>query len=227
MSYETVKNTDAGIYEDLSGSDKLLVTFGGVNQGVGVPVFEFFNTISNIECDKILIRDHHQAWYQKGVDNELNSFDKIKSYLEELIEKNDYKKVLFLGNSMGGYAAILLGTLIDVHHIIAFAPQSFIDPFYRFIYRDKRWKEQMKNVHNCEQSHKEYFDLKAYLKQNQSYKSSILIYFSSSDRLDKIHAERLKLLNGVSTIKVLEGGHTLVKTLRDRGELKRIIEGSL
>lgn len=68
MEKNKIENTKIGKLEEFNGNKNLLVSFGGIAQGLGMPVFEFFNSISDIPCDKIFLRDFHQAWYQKGVD---------------------------------------------------------------------------------------------------------------------------------------------------------------
>lgn len=153
------------ILVDLNESNNLLVSFGGIQQWLGMPVFEFFNSISDIECDKIFFRDFNQAWYQKGVDNGLNSTNKIITHLEDKIDAKQYNKVCFLGNSMGGYALILFGSILNVDNVISFAPQTFIDRFNRLLNFDRRWSKQIRKVHRYENKRKEFFDLKKFLRQ--------------------------------------------------------------
>lgn len=55
------KQLEEGVYEDLENRENLLVTFGGVNQGIGIPVFEFMKSTELLKCDKIFFRDFSQA----------------------------------------------------------------------------------------------------------------------------------------------------------------------
>jgi hypothetical protein len=122
---------------------------------------------------------------------------------------------------MGGYGAILLGLLIKVDRIISFAPQTFIDKKNRFFFWDRRWRKQMNSIHKNKNKHKEFFDLKKIFKNN--FKQQIDIYYSSRHRLDRIHAERLKGIENVKLHGYSSGGHAVVKTLRDSGELNDIL----
>lgn len=72
---EKLENTKSGRLEDFKGNKNLFVSFGSIMQGLGMPVFEFFNSISDITCDKVFLRDFHLAWYQKGVDDELDHIE--------------------------------------------------------------------------------------------------------------------------------------------------------
>lgn len=226
MNREEIEKTNKGILADFHNHENLLVSFGGIQQGLGMPVFEFFNSISDIQCDKIYFRDFNQSWYQKGVDNELNQIDKIIKYLEDKISSNQYNKICFLGNSMGGYASILFGSILNVDTVIAFAPQTFIDRFNRIINFDIRWITQISKVHNYKNKRKEFFDLKEYLKRNNIYKTKINIFYSPKHILDKKHAERLTGMNNILMHPINEGGHAVVKTLRNNGNLKSLIKST-
>jgi len=179
MTREELEKTKKGKLEDLRNRDALFVAFGGIRQGLGTPTFEFFNSMLDINCDKIFLRDFHQAWYQKGVDQEIDTFDKVVNYLNEVISTHNYKKTCFLGNSMGGYAAILFGTILNVDKVIAFTPQSFLDKFRRFIYRDNRSKVLKDKLNTEAGIDRDHFDLKKYLFKNDTYKTEIDIYYSS------------------------------------------------
>ena len=147
MTREEIEETDAGVLLDLNGKKNLLVTFGGVQQGIGVPVFEFFNSISEIDCDKIFLRDFKQAWYQKGIDSTTNNPQKIVEYLKKTISENNYEKVTFIGNSMGGYAAILFGSILNVDKVVSFAPQSYLDIWNRLRNKEIRWLKKIIKIY--------------------------------------------------------------------------------
>lgn len=220
---EDLENTNNGCIVDFNGSKNLLVSFGGIRHGLGMPVFEFFNSIADIQYDKIFFRDFNQAWYQKGVDSELNHVDEIVQYLKKIIDSNTYENVFFLGNSMGGYAAILFGSILNVDTVISFVPQTFINRFNRIINRDKRWTKEISKIYAFQNNRKAYFDLKKHLKNNNSYKTQINIYYFPSHILDKKHAERLKNQKNVNLHAIEKGVHEVAKIVRNNGELKSLI----
>ncbi|MDB4835325.1 hypothetical protein OAH12_01940 [Cyclobacteriaceae bacterium] len=226
MNREALEESNKGVLEDFNGHKSLLVSFGGIQQGLGIPVFEFFNSISDIPCDKLFLRDFSQAWYQKGVDSKLDHIEKVVQYIQDKINDNEYDKICFLGNSMGGYAAILFGSMLNVDTVISFAPQTFIGRFQRLINRDGRWHSQITKVQGFKHKRKDLFDLKKYLKRNRLYKTQINIYYSPKDILDKKHAERLKKVNNIALHPIEEGGHAVVKVVRDKGELKSLIKST-
>ncbi len=216
-------DNSSGLLCEFTHSKKLLVTFGGVNQGVGMPIFEFNKTISHLNCDKILVRDLGQTWYQNGIDDNILSLLDLKDYLKKLIESNKYEQIVFMGNSMGGFAAILFGSMLNVSKVIAFAPQTFIGRYERLISLDFRWKKQMKKIHKNKDLDSTTFDLKNILNFSKSNTTKIDVYYSRTHRLDRLHAVRLQKYNSITLHGFDEGGHTLVKTLRDNKKLTEII----
>lgn len=76
-------------------------------------------------CDLHFFTDPHQCWYHKGIKNITNNIDETILYLNNIIEHGHYKKVIFMGVSAGGYAAILFGSLCNnINNVISFMPQT-------------------------------------------------------------------------------------------------------
>lgn len=226
ISKKTVEESREGVLKDISGKKNLLVTFGGIQQGIGIPVYEFFNSVQSLDCDKLYFRDFEQAWYQKGVDDVLRSTEDVTRYIAEITSRHPYKRICFLGNSMGAYAAILFGLKLNVDHIIGFAPQTFFDRKSRWLNRDFRWKAQINAIYKSQKLHTNY-DLRNIFNDNSETSTVVDIFFSPKHRLDRIHAERLKQFSSVTLHPIDEGGHSVVKAARDSGLLKKVLENSL
>jgi hypothetical protein len=110
-------------------NDKIIVSFGGMAMKLGgIPRFEFLNYLdSNFknECDVIFYVDRHQNWYHTGIDGISTNIQDTVLYLNNKLGK--YRKIIFIGSSAGGYAAILFGSLCkNVTAVVAFCPQTFI-----------------------------------------------------------------------------------------------------
>ncbi|MBU2885818.1 hypothetical protein KO507_08600 [Gilvimarinus agarilyticus] len=219
---DKIREETEGILFIDNRSDCLLISFGGINQNIGMPVFEFLKTIESINADKIFIKDSQQAWYHKGINSEIDSIDKLAEFIQEIIQSKKYKKCVLIGNSMGGFAAIAIGALLNVDSVIAFSPQSFISKLKRFIYNDKRWGQQIKKVH--ELSGKKYLDLKSIVRTSNC---KIIVHYSSQHKLDRDHALRLSQCKNISLIDWPTGGHAVVKELRNQNLLLDIIRQEL
>lgn len=118
--------------------DNLYLFFGGILASIGMPPFEFYNSSKIIDQHKIFVRDFSQSWYQNGLPSVSHDIRSTARYLKAQIEVINPEKIYFVGNSMGGYAAILFSNLIDLGEVIAFAPQTFISPHLRMKHKDGR-----------------------------------------------------------------------------------------
>lgn len=142
-----------------NNSENLIVTFAGLNnffQATGhqerTQPFEFLNYLSktvpeNTDC--IFFVDNHkpQCWYHKGFKDITKNIDESVIYLNKIIKRKPYKKIIFMGVSMGGYAAILFGAKCNVTNVIAFVPQTILT-------NEKKHKKEKYNnlktvIHNC------------------------------------------------------------------------------
>ena len=82
--------------------------------------FEWYGTRIEKGQKHIFIRDIQKQWYLNGINSELNSIEKIFEFLK--IETKGYK-VITLGSSSGGYAAVLFGSFLNAEKILSFNGQ--------------------------------------------------------------------------------------------------------
>jgi hypothetical protein len=68
----------------------------------------------------IFIRDIQKQWYLKGINNKINSIEKLAEFLKA--ETEGYKTIM-LGSSAGGYAAVLFGSILNVEYMLSFNGQ--------------------------------------------------------------------------------------------------------
>jgi len=69
----------------------------------------------------IFVRDVYKQWYLGGVNEDVNSIEKLVSRLIELT--SGMQHVTTIGSSAGGYASILFGHYLNAEFIFAFSPQ--------------------------------------------------------------------------------------------------------
>lgn len=68
----------------------------------------------------IFVRDIYKSWYINGINKECDGVWKVKKLLEELTKE---KEVITVGNSAGGYAAVLFGSLLSAKAVLCFSGQ--------------------------------------------------------------------------------------------------------
>ncbi len=208
---------------DLYDKEKpLLIIFSGFGDFITMP-FEFSNITKKLDVNKIYLRDFSRTWYHSGLFGISKSIDETAFFLKRKIDESGANKVVVLGNSMGGYAAILFGILIKANIVHAFAPQTFLDnvDYLKLITKNDR---KIRDLHNNFSN--QYFDLKNVIQLHNNL-GEFNIYYDSNNEIDKKYAMHLKSSKYVRLHPFCGGGHALIRVLRDSGELQKIIIASL
>lgn len=215
------------IQEFNNKSKTLYVFFGGINARIGMPPFEFYNSARIIEESKMFVRDFSQSWYQSGLKGISNNVLTTAKHIETVMDELQPRNVCFVGNSMGGFAAIMFSELINLKgknvSVVAFSPQTFIAPKLRKLHGDGRWRKQMIKMHMKNLFNKNmYLDLDTLL-SSKVIQRDINIYIGKDDALDVIHANHIAGHKGVTVHALESGGHNVIKQLRDTNQLQQIM----
>jgi hypothetical protein len=130
--------------------------------------YEWENIAKNRRLKKniskiIFIRDIYKQWYVTGINNTVNNIDKLIEYLRS--ETNNYK-IITVGNSAGGYIAVLLGIILNAYRIVTISGQYYLWSFVD--------KNPLLNHYKNDASRSRYYDLRDFLIKN---KTQILYIF--------------------------------------------------
>jgi hypothetical protein len=200
----------------------LVIVFGSVlGNGLNIAPNEFqkyLNQIFNIHY--IFIKDRYQVWYSNGIFGIGNSIDECIPKLKEIISNINYSKIITCGASMGAYAALIFGKLLNVDHILAFSPQTFLDKKTRALYKDNRWEKNFNDIYKLNKL--KYSDLS---KIDFSTIKNIELFVGKDSKLDQIHILKLKKTKNI-TLTIVNGGHIIVKGLKESGNLKIIFDNA-
>ena len=202
------------------GSRSLLMAFGGIIGALGIPPFEFFNLTRDLDLSRVYVRDLEQSWYHAGLPGVSSGVRDTAEFLARVAKDSGAVRLVLVGNSMGGYASLLFGALLGADEVHAFSPQTFIDPANRARHGDARWSAQMASLHRGSPS--PYYDLVPVLR-DRAGGGTLTVHYSPADALDTVHAERLASLPNVRVKRYLEGGHNVIKYLRQIGALEQIV----
>lgn len=202
----------------------LLITFGGLRGVVGMPGYEFKRTLEGLDCNRLLVRDLSQAWYQGELPGFGAGVRALEDGVRQQVEEIDPSRVVCIGNSMGGYAALVVGSFLGADEVIAFAPVTFITRWLRFRHLERRWGDVVKHSRRQETAQPETFDLRSYL-QDPGWKKAT-VFADLTHRSDNAYARHVAGLPRL-TVEDRPGGHKLAKGLRDSGELSEILKRSI
>jgi predicted 2-oxoglutarate/Fe(II)-dependent dioxygenase YbiX len=229
LHQHTWDDTDNYHYEE-NDSDTLLVLFSGMGWKTSLPTFIFYNFLkSYTNTDKLFLRDVKTRYYLTGIKNRTADYAETIEFYKTLITKKKYKRVIGLGCSAGGYAAILYGLQLQFDKIIAFNPQTVLN--------DKK-ESQIQDVYNAPKTCKWLRNLN---QQNEPYQKAldlgnfmpftppIHIHYSVGGNrgIDKNHAEHLSEDASCTLFEHPGSDHMIALTLRNNGKLKEIIDEAL
>ncbi len=168
-------------FDAMEGSKKCIVVIGSRGRGFGA--FEFTNTFKQQPCNILYVRDPGDSWYQNPIRDIGANPDETVAFIREKLEAHGIKETFLVGGSMGGYAALLFGCLLNAKRVLAFAPQTFISPELREQHGDDRWGENMRRIETIH-----YGDLLPLMERSSC---EAVIHYSKDVAIDALHAERL------------------------------------
>ncbi len=204
------------------GSEKLFLFFGGLVGSIGMFPFEFYRSAQILDHSKIFFRDISQAWYQRGLPGIGGNAHAVGDYLQAKIEESGATEIRFVGNSMGGYAALMFCAMIGRGKAITFVPQTFICPKKRLLLGDERYQDKVQALHR-NLTATDIVDLKRWIGERNP-EMEAQVHVSDEDPIDMLHANELEGFGNIEIYRYQQGGgHDLVQWLRDEGELARIL----
>lgn len=128
----------------------------------------------------IFIRDVRKTWYVDGINTTYNSIEKVIELLKQLTNKKD--EIITIGNSAGGYAALLFGCLLNAKKIFTISG---------YIHLNKKIYEDPLNPHLLIASKNpeiyKWFDITNIISK---YKGSIIYFYPAYSKEDEYQASK-------------------------------------
>jgi hypothetical protein len=216
----------------------LVLAFGYARYDA-LPHFDFFKPMKKLEdrlcCrfNKILVRDVLNMWYHRGVPGLGADLDEVAGGLRALIEAIRPSRIVSIGQSMGGYAAILFGMMLGVDRIVAFGPLSHLDPGEAVRYCDRSFLPAMQAL-RADPPSPYYTDL-VQLGRALDFRGELHVIFGThprdddgvSSNFDAVHALRLARLPRVYLRPYPESAHAIVDWLIKHEKAEDLLSGLL
>jgi len=173
------------------------------------------------------VRDAHQVWYHRGVPGYGRSIDELAARLREEIDQQDVDRVVVAGNSAGGYAALLFGTLLEADVVLSFSPKTFLISDDLHAIGDHRRDVNLNRLASAGGPDPRYVDLGTALPALDNGKTRYELHYASSMKLDDHHARRVAQTPRLTLHPYPHGGHELIRLLRRNGALSRLLTSAL
>jgi pimeloyl-ACP methyl ester carboxylesterase len=178
-----------------------VISFAGIGLGLGgLQTTEFSRSLGNTTPTFYVI-DKTRSWYN-------STYDVIVEALAAALETRKLAYAATVGNSMGGFGAMLFAEALSGMTIsLAFAPQSSV--CRTLVPWETRWQNWTGRITAWTIP-----DLAPRLGRVQHH-----VVFGSNDPLDRRHAARLAASRNVKLHEVSDCGHDVAAVLKQRGQL--------
>jgi hypothetical protein len=176
---------------------------------------------------RLLIRDVHQAWYQRGVPGHGDTIDDLAARLRELVEDAQTRRLVVAGNSARGYGALLFGTLLGADRVLAFSPQTLLDQDALWAIGDHRWDVKLRRLQAAGGPDPRFVDLGASLPELANGTTRYDVHYAATVMSDEQHAERVAGIPGLTIHGHPRGGHSVIRLLRRTGELEQLLTAAI
>jgi len=212
----------AVFFDNSAQSNLLLVAFGAPRPlDQEETLFDFMGVTSDIPAKRLFLGDPRQCWYHRGIPGIGDSIDSIVRHIRNICAQENIKRVVTVGSSGGGYAAILIGILINADEVVAFSPVS------KLLDRtDTIFPDTLVELQNRIGKDNLYLDPYR-LNQEVKPKTRINILYGANNRKDTRHAKYLGRLENVRLVGFPFFSHHLSYFLAKQGELDRLLTAVL
>ncbi|MES2886897.1 MAG: cupin-like domain-containing protein [Pseudomonadota bacterium] len=222
------------LVDEVHPGQPLVICFGFANWQAA-PAFDFFGRTRKVEAlcgrplNRLLLRDPHNLWYQRGVAGLGGNVDQVTDSLRRLVRCIAPSRVITLGQSMGAYAALMWGALLPADQVLAFGPLSSLELGVSQQASDTRWLSVMEKLRDAPQPAAR-LDLPRLWTETGATPDVCIHYGLADDptqpddrNADVFHAQRLASLPRCRTVAHPGSPHTVVQHLKKTGVLDSLL----
>lgn len=213
-------------------SKVLVIAFAGIQVKKHVPSFHYVNALKERPVNRLHVRDVRQAFYQRGIPETGNNAGSVGEYLRSYVKQRGVRRIICLGGSAGGYAALLYGWFIGADEVHAFSPltklpsRTVLQSLPLLYSGQAALFKAIWPLHVDRSIDRTYFDLAPLLAQHNG-QTHYQIYFGSGHDRDVRSAKRLTGFPGTELHEYDTANHHIVTDLRDSGALAEILDRAI
>lgn len=191
-------------YFPCPGSDALVVYFSAASD----TRLDGIRLLKKYKVNKLFVRDPGRTWYNGQIPQLSSDADHLADVLNKVVSTFDRGKVTFMGSSMGGYGALLFGSLLQVGKIRVAGPQVILDPM----------------VPRSPKMAVKYANLTQVISQS---KADVQIWFGCGELLDAYQVMRCSVLRGCTVHAVPKALHNVLAHFKAEGLLSAFFDFAL
>ncbi|QQQ15073.1 hypothetical protein JJL53_08295 [Aeromonas media] len=193
----------------VSNSNLCVICFSGFNTPKGK--FNYVRSFSNNEYHQIYLNTTSDDYYHKGIQGLGTNLNETISSLNKILQELPGKdiQVVTLGCSMGGYGALLYGTLMNASRILALGPSI---PLYSEPFLGKAERNQHISIYKQFEDRIINSNIEKVILHGDSMISDILTH------------QRLKSSNNAICRHLFGCNHTLTAILASKMQLRIFVE---
>lgn len=215
------------------GHDAVIIAFGSMRLKEPVPPFEWAGILRDMPTNKILVRDLNKIWYLRGLPGLSANPCETRDYFRLLLDEHQIRRVIVVGGSMGGYAALLHGALLEADEVHAFGAQTFLPArkgliFWKSVYA-RNWPilRRQTGLLLARDLDRSFYDLRAHLRRAATAGTVFHLYYCQDHPMDIRHARHVAGIPGVHLHPRVSGGHHVSLVMRDSGEMDVVLKNAL
>ncbi|WP_143221881.1 YqiA/YcfP family alpha/beta fold hydrolase, partial [Acetobacter fabarum] len=182
--------------------------------------FDYYSFSRREDIDILLVRDLNNTWYFYPGYNISDDKDH-ECLLSEIINiSSQYQRVICVGSSMGGFAAIYFGQKISNCTILSFSPQVNIDIEYLNRHGDMRQRAEISIV-NDRMRNKKQLNI---LNIDNPHENKFFVYFGKNDVIDSKFAAEMACNKTFTVSRLPYVNHGLIHVIHASNTLNELME---
>lgn len=212
MMGQLIAEKDIGDYckvKVVSNSNLCVICFSGFNTPKGK--FNYIRSFSHNDYHQIYLNTTADEYYHKGIHGLGDGLEETIHHINEILQElpGENIQVITLGCSMGGYGALLYGTLLNVNKILALGPSI---PLYSESFLAKEYRNQHIAIYNKFEDRIINSNIEKVILHGDSMISDILTH------------QRLRTSNNATCRHLWGCNHTLTAILASKMALRVFVE---
>jgi pimeloyl-ACP methyl ester carboxylesterase len=213
-----VRDDSLMIWENESGSDKVIFVFGGGGLLAFLMFAELHVSLKEMGCHIVYLLDRHSGFFMKSKRWPTPAI--LLSELKGVADRLGVKKIYAMGSSSGGYAALRYGADLGAIRVLTFNP--LVTPATTSVSTTQRF---FKNI--SEQDAVFIANIDDYYRSNTRQPNVDIVYGAGSDP-DRIAAEALAEFESVQ-LHPLDGcnNHAALTWVNANGDLQPYLDNFL